>query len=838
MNDQKAKHNVIKRLATGISIGALIVSLGAVSQAQILTDEIVVTAQKREQNAQDVGISINAFSGAEVDALNVEDSFDIANFTPGVHISGNLAGQNTQFTIRGVTQNDFNDIVEAPNAVYLDEGYIAIAQGQTFATFDVERVELLKGPQGTLFGRNATGGLIHYISNKPNFDEVEGYLDVTYGRFESPSSANQIRVEGAYGVPLGDKVAVRASILYNYREPLLRNNFPDGSVGGGVVPGFGPNGFAPDEGAGADLGDDDTLAGRFTIAFEPSDRLRGRIAFNGARTRVNTGPYQSLSTIGVFDAAGELINTIVTPAGETRFSILLDAAGNDSGLDFGTDQDNNGIFGNPEFGVGATARPLPGGDFFGFLDPDGSDFTFSGDFAFENNGSIDTYGIGGNLEFDLTDAITLTSISDYKNFEKLLFIDVDAAPVNQLANYAGVDAVTFSQELRLNGSTSNLTWTAGVFYLHIDADSDNGLKIPAGSVAIAPGGGPIDVGVDARLITNSYSVFGQTEWDFAPDWRLVTGLRIIQENKDVTVAQNLYFSLDAFSVHQGDPFLQIGPVFDATGAPTDFVDSISDTHWAGKVQLEYRPVDDLLLWIGVNRGVKAASFNAPISGGLPVPNIDEALAYDREVLVSYEGGFKKTFWGGKARLNGNLYYYDYSDYQAFLFTGVAGLVINADAHTIGGEIELQANPIDGLDIILGLAAFDATVENVPFRVGGPISADVDPTYAPELQANAIVRYEWGALGGRMSALGSYSYSDEYFYNLRNFEADQFDSYHLLSSRIAWVDRSGAFEFAFSVNNILDERIGIQGFNLATLCGCNEVSFQPGRNYSLSARVNF
>ena len=98
--------------------------------AQGVLEEIVVTAQKREQNIQDVGIAITAFTGDQMEALGVEDSFDIARYSPGVHISGNLAGQNTQFTIRGVTQNDFNDIIEAPTAVYLDEGYIPIATGR------------------------------------------------------------------------------------------------------------------------------------------------------------------------------------------------------------------------------------------------------------------------------------------------------------------------------------------------------------------------------------------------------------------------------------------------------------------------------------------------------------------------------------------------------------------------------------------------------------------------------------------------------------------------------------------------------------------------------------
>ncbi len=97
-----------------------------------MLDEIVVTAQKREQDIQDVGISISAFTGEQMETLGIQSSSEIAAFVPGVHTSGALAGQNKQFTIRGVTQADFNDIVEAPNAVYLDEGYIAIAQAQTF----------------------------------------------------------------------------------------------------------------------------------------------------------------------------------------------------------------------------------------------------------------------------------------------------------------------------------------------------------------------------------------------------------------------------------------------------------------------------------------------------------------------------------------------------------------------------------------------------------------------------------------------------------------------------------------------------------------------------------
>ncbi|RMF08971.1 MAG: TonB-dependent receptor [Alphaproteobacteria bacterium] len=778
-----------------------------------ILEEVVVVAQKREQSVQDVGIAITTYTGDQIRKLGVEQSFDIASFSPGVHISGNLAGQNTQFTIRGVTQNDFNDIVEAPNAVYLDEGYLAIAQAQTFAVFDIERVEILKGPQGTLFGRNATGGLVHYISRKPNFEEVDGYVDVTYGRFDSPAHADQIRVEAAIGGPLTDKVAARAAVSYNWHQGYLKNLYPDSAVGG-----------SPGPGAGADLADDDTLAGRFTVAYDDNEEVRVTLSFNGARSNLATGPYQSKPTIGVFDANGELINVIDVEPGETRASIAAD------GSDFGSDLDNDGIFGlNDPDDAFLVQRFAPGGDFFGYRDPDGDDFTFSGDFAFKDHGDVDTWGVNGRIEWDLTDTMTLTSITDFKSYEKLLFIDVDSAPVNQSANYAGVDATSFTQELRVNGSTDRMRWVAGLFYLNIDSESDNGLKFPVGSVVP---GAPFDLASDARLKTDSYSVFGQIEYDVSDTVTFILGGRLIQEEKDYEFTQSLYFTQSSFEIHQGTPVV-IGPVFGPNG-PEAFVDETSDTLWAGKAQLEFRPNDDLLLYAGVHRGVKAGSFNAQLAGGLPVPT--SAIPYSEEVLYSYEGGFKASL-GNFTRLNGSLFYYDYKDYQAFLFTGVSGVVINADAENYGVELELQTSPVEGLDAILAVSWFDATVKDVPLRVGGPIVRDVDPTYTPEFQFSGLVRYEWPAFNGRLAVSSDFSYSDSYFYNLRNFDADKFDSYFMVNARIGWTSEDDRWEVAAQVKNITDERAGIQGFDLATLCGCNEISFQPPRWFGLSVRHN-
>lgn len=791
--------------------------------AQVL-EEVVVTAQKRQQDAQDVGIAITAFTGTQLNALGVEESFDIAAFTPGVHISGNLAGQNTQFTIRGVTQNDFNDIVEAPNAMYLDDGYIAIAQAQTFAVFDVERVEILKGPQGTLFGRNATGGLVHYLSNKPNFEEVDGYADVTVGMFDSNADAVQTRLVAAVGGPFSESVAGRVAVLYNQHDGYLNNIYPFAQPpgAGAGAPGAGD----PGPGSGADLGDDDTFAIRGMLDFQIDDDKLFRITANSARSKIATGPYQSKSTIGIVDANGELVNVIDTPANETRLTIQ--GAG-DGGADA---IDGDELI--PGGGIGLPGRPLPGGDFFGYLDPDGDDFDTSGDFAFEDQGETTTFGLNARFEWDISDSMSFTSVTDFKDYEKLLFIDVDSAPVNQLANYAGVDATSLTQEFRLNWSTDRSRAVAGFYYLNIDTESDNGLKAPVNSI-VGTVVAPVDIGVTAELETDSYSLYGQYEYDFTDAVTGIFGLRLIQEEKDFNTGIGVFLSNGNFSVNEGD-FL---PSPFGAGSPFIVNDSTSDTLWAAKAQLDWRVNDDLLVYGGINRGVKAGSFNAPLLGAFLGSGGASALPYSEEELLSFEGGFKATLQDGKTRINGSIFYYDYTDYQAFLFVGVGGVVINADAENFGVELEVQTSPAEGWDLLLAASWFDAEVKDVLLRNGSPLPPrDVDPTYAPEIQITALARYEWPAFGGMMNVRGDVSYSDEFFYNLRNFDADKFDSYTWVNLGVGWTSEDEAWELSFDINNATDERAGIQGFDLATLCGCNEVSYRPPRWYGVSVRRSF
>jgi len=866
MSSQRFAYGPIVR-----SILAVTVAFVATPLPAAIFDEMTVTAQKREQDVQEVAISIASFTGNQMEVLGVEDSFDIALFVPNVNISGNIAGQNTQFSIRGVTQNDFNDIIEAPVAVYLDEGYIPIAQGQTFAVYDIERVEILKGPQSTLFGRNATGGVVQYISRQPNMEEVEGYVDGTIGQYDSEGDPGYGKIEAALTGPITETLGARIAGLYDKRDGYLKNLYRDNNAqpnrfGNGTLTGGG-NGFAanaPESDAGADLGETETTALRGILEWDPSEDLRFTLSGNWASSDLSTGPYQSKPTAAVYSgdtpssngfyptSAGEIVNVIDQPADSANRSFCSD------GTDCGSDQDNNGVLDaflptTPPGGIDTTRvnnqfMPSPGADFFGYLDPDGDEWTFSGDFAFADQGNTETTGVQLRVEWDFSSSTTLTSITDYKNFEKLLFIDVDSAPVNQSANYAGVDADSFTQELRLSGSAERLNWVAGLYYLYIDSTSQNGLKFPFNSVVNANGGGalggtPFDLGSDATLKTNSLSAFGQADWEIVDRVTLVGGLRVIQEEKDYWFQQGIYVSDSSRTVHQGTPIV-IGPDMGQA-----FTSKPDETLWAGLLRVDFRPTDNWLLYAGVNRGVKAGSFNAQLAGGLPTPV--SSIPYGSETLHSFETGFKSTLFEGTTRFNGTFFYYDYKDYQAFLFSGVSGIVINSDAETYGFEFELQSSPLDGLDLMLSVGWFDATVKDVPLRAeipsdGGPpcmspspvVCKDVQPVYAPEIQAAGIARYQWATGQSTMSIQGDISWSDKAYYNLRNFDADQFDDYTLVDAILGWTSPEEVWNVSIAGRNLTNEFAGIQGFDLATLCGCNELSYRQPRRVELTARFSF
>jgi iron complex outermembrane receptor protein len=209
-----------------ITLGAALIALSGGSAWGQALEEIVVTAQKREQNLQDVGISVAALSGDQLRSEAVTSTIDAIMKIPNVdNYSPYGPGSSANIVIRGVGLNDFGEGHEAPVTTYVDEMYLVSVPAVDFSMFDLERVEVLRGPQGTLFGRNSTGGLVHFLTARPT-SKPEGYIELTRGRF------GEIKAEGAVSGPITDAFEGRLSFLADHSDGYIRNVNPALKPGG------------------------------------------------------------------------------------------------------------------------------------------------------------------------------------------------------------------------------------------------------------------------------------------------------------------------------------------------------------------------------------------------------------------------------------------------------------------------------------------------------------------------------------------------------------------------------------------------------------------------------
>ena len=790
-------------------------------------EEVIVTAQKREESIQDVGIAITAFSGEQLDALGITDSTAIAEFTPGMHMSGNNAGYTQQFTIRGATQNDFNDLAEAPNAVYVDEAYQAAGQAQLFSQFDMERVEILKGPQGTLFGRNATGGLVHYVTKKPT-DEFEGYGDIQYGRYDT------VRFEGAIGGALTEGVKARVSGFYRSHDPLLKNIFEPHKVAqGGYAPWVGNTNLSGSMDGQDDLWSEDSYSIRGQLLLEPSDTVEIQLKGQYAKRQTSSGPYQNVATIDEIDDLGRKVNTLFSNAQTNPNSceVLLvgttTCAPGGSGFDLDFDD----------------LRPAPDTDFFGYKDPDGVEgLTMSTDHALDDFDTYETWSVTAKMSIDF-DFATLVAVLNYSDQNKDTSLDVDAGPGPQMVVQGDSAIDWYTQELRLEGETDRSRWILGTYYLMIDgafsqalSDTIGGLN-PFATFFGGFAGNPAafgqfwDAGFDAFLETKSFSVFGQMDYDVTDKLMFSLGARGIWEKKEYEYLTGFYTSIrDATTDGLRRGFEPVVPY--AANEPHD--EETDDFLWSGRAGLQYAHNDDLMFYATFNRGVKAGSCNSPLLTFLT----PEQYCYDEEILLAYEAGFKSTLMDGRARVNGSFYYYDYSDYQAFQFIGTSGAVFNVDAEYYGGEVEIFTNPVDNLDLIFGIGYIDPTVKDV--NVAPNLPRDVEPAFTPEVQFNALGRYTWPltGVGGSLALQVDGNYASSAFHNINNFGSQKMDSYWRGNASMSWYSADERWEVTGFVDNFSDTRNVVIGFELASFCGCDEQSVGWPRTYGIKLRYNY
>ncbi len=257
-------------------------------------EEVVITAQKRLQNTQDVGISVTSISGEQLASLGVTNSTQITQQVPGLQLS-TFSPAFTTFSLRGVSQNNFQDNLEAPVAVYMDDAYVASMNAINTQLFDVERVEVLRGPQGTLFGRNATGGLIHFITRRADDEELNGYLEAGGADFGTYS------LEGALGGAFSDRVRGRIAGRWEKSAGYVEAGTALGRTATGRDSN-GANGFSlrgtvqidASENVLVDFSasyarDEDVPTGEYVVSLAGFDELTGLGAFNDALDPADPG---------------------------------------------------------------------------------------------------------------------------------------------------------------------------------------------------------------------------------------------------------------------------------------------------------------------------------------------------------------------------------------------------------------------------------------------------------------------------------------------------------------------------------------------------------------------
>ena len=237
-------------------------------------EEVTVTAQKREESIQDVGIAITAYTGDQLSQLGWTNAQQVTAMAPGVTTVQPNGEANYAIAIRGVANSDFTTNVESPVALYVDEVYISQMSGAGFLLYDMDRVEILRGPQGTLFGRNATGGLVHYITKKPT-KEFDGYIMGTVGDYD------QYKVQGAVGGG-NDLVSVRFSGAYNEADGYVDNHYK--STDGSKNP--------PDK-----LNNADDSSYRAQVMFTPTDDLNILLNVRHGQQNIDTGFFKYVSSV-------------------------------------------------------------------------------------------------------------------------------------------------------------------------------------------------------------------------------------------------------------------------------------------------------------------------------------------------------------------------------------------------------------------------------------------------------------------------------------------------------------------------------------------------------------
>jgi len=741
-------------------------------------DDIVVTARKREENAQDTPIAITAMSGSMIEDRQIANVAQVASYAPNVNIQpvGNISGSSASLTafIRGVGQTDFNITVDPGVGIYVDGVYVARSVGGLLDMADIGSVQILRGPQGTLFGKNTIGGAIIVNSKQPT-DKFELQLEATTGRF------NRADVKGIVNIPISDTLAMRAVASYETRDGYQRRLFDGGRQG-----------------------DKDSFSGRVTFKWEPSDAFTATLAGDVNIRREASAAY-----------------TLV----ENRDSPDLLQIVNINGRTVAFPSSN---FGYNKLGGGAGQCGAPG-ELAPVSNPncvssrwltDDIDETWAGG---PNRSDFDLWGTNLTLEYDMGD-VTLKSISAYRDQKSTIEFDFDVTPLEVLGLTNNIDLWQASQELQLIGSVldDRLKFTLGAFYLKEKGEDIEPLRF--GFANFFSGG---------KINNDSYAAYLQATFDVTDRLSITPGIRYTDETKRFDPSAQVItrdYTQGVLPPYPDGVFIQYSRCIVGQAVPQLLPNGFPDPacvpaavnpggnhtipavevnakakEWTPSVAANYQFTDDIMGYASYSKGFKNGGFSQRI-----FPAEQVTPSFTPEFVTSYEIGLKTELFDRRLRLNLALFQSDYSDIQIVVNEGIAPKVRNAGKGRIKGfEVEGQAAPTDWLRIDYGLGYLDAkyrTVDPSAFPVNLGSKFAFVPEWTTTVAAN-ITAFDND--NGKLSIRGDWYYQSGTFKDAVNSPQLYQSGYSVFGANASYALPGEHFTVTAGVTNLADKRY-IQG----------------------------
>lgn len=763
-------------------------------------DAVVVTAQSREQSLQEVPIAVQVISDTMIDQLTAYDLGDLDAFVPGLEVSSDSPTQ-PRFKIRGISTDDFGIGTDSAVGVYVDGVYAARSGGALLALNDVERIEVLKGPQGTLFGRNSAAGAISVITKKPG-DDSEGRVRVRLG------NDGRQYVDGLLNMATGDNSALRVSALRNRSDGWLT----DAATGQDY---YGDDNWATRAAFRWDLGADTQLL--LSWDHEEVDQLaRPAIGI------VALPPYPGLPAYPADPA--DYLDPRDTP-------VYNDVIDNEESRRF--DGVTLSIEHRTGWGTITSTTAWRGFDTVNREDEDGSNRP--------------------NLYFDTA------NVEDNRSLYQEFKFSGANERMDWVAglSYYDEDATQRSETHGLTDSMDTVLFNlAGLPAYSLVEQVLQAYQIP---VTLFGHGWTETIDNEGRF--KAAAAFGDVIWHLSDRSNLTTGLRYTHDRKSFSwlngprVAPGLDATLgqlDAMGFFDADPLLQmIRPVFDmdvvfalpadVEGATVESKNSWSD--WSPRVVYDYR-ASDRLMWFGsATKGYKAGGYNS----------VEVGSEFSNEDVWSYEAGFKGSFPDQRLIFNGSAYYYVYSDKQSIRLdpnssgSGVPQYLIDtADEEAWGLEFDAHWQATDGLGLEANLAYIDATYKDKVTDAGVDLSGE--PTGQPNWSFALGGNYRWLTTHGDVELSVRHAYQGEGRCNSdSNYQGSCSATPNFTTGgaqqrtdlRVGWSSPDMKWGLATYVNNVFDNQYvtGVGGLT-RDVFGTATGSITAPRMWGVEMRASF